>query len=96
VKLFAAIGALSGTSFVWECAIISILYAGVIGIMLLLWKKLLAERIGRFVYGAAGFIGTKDPSCLRMKKSEMLRFPFMYAVFPAALTVFAEMQGWMG
>ncbi len=94
VKLFAAIGAFMGAPFAIESSICSILYAGAIGLSILIGKKLLFARLGSVIFGIIGFVGWRDTTVLRMKKSEMLRFPFMYAVLPAVLTLLARQGGW--
>ncbi|WP_165452286.1 A24 family peptidase [Paenibacillus thalictri] len=88
VKLFAAIGAIAGTEFVLSCLVYSILYAGVSGLLLFMWRRQIietwresllllfnirTERIGKAweEYAAS---------------DNRIRFPFMIAVAPGALT----------
>ena len=87
VKLFAAIGAITGFTFVLYSMMYSILYAGVIGIILLVWKRQLLRRGLRLVHWLFLLLIHRDAALLRtMKHQDTLRFPFMYAVLPGVLT----------
>lgn len=87
VKLFAAIGAISGVPLTLYSTMYSILYAGCIGICILLWKRQLvrcARRVTGIVYS---FILLKDIRAFAaVKREESIRFPFMYAVVPGVIT----------
>lgn len=80
VKLFGALGAWLGTQQVLNVMLYSILYAGVIGLLLMaacrIWNW--PERLlSREPY-------SHDDS--QMQKRKPIRFPFMLAVAPAAVT----------
>ncbi|WP_068775628.1 prepilin peptidase [Paenibacillus sp. FJAT-26967] len=89
VKLFAAIGALTGTVFVLECTVYSLLFAGGIGLVIMLVKKDAKARIfGLFGYLGA-FVFMKDLTVWKnIRTADQLRFPFMYAVLPGVLTAY--------
>lgn len=87
VKLFAAIGALTGVEYVLYCMMYAILYAGLIGVFILLFRREFMKRISRMLKYFLGVIvlRSKD-SVQQIAKEDNLRFPFMYAVLPAAIT----------
>ncbi|MEO3944584.1 A24 family peptidase [Gorillibacterium sp. CAU 1737] len=94
VKLFAAIGSISGGGFAIQCALYSILFAGVIGILILINRKLFKERLTRVGFILISVLGMKQVSALTEgKKKDMLRFPFMYAVVPAVILL--AMDSWL-
>lgn len=79
VKLFAAIGAIAGLEYTAYAMFYSILYAGVVGIMILAWRKQFMQRIiGPLIQW---FIHKRS-----LYAHEHLRFPFMLAVIPGVLT----------
>lgn len=90
VKLFAAVGAIAGTEYGLFCLMYSIVYGGIIGLVLLVVRKELHRRLWwrlrsfffalvfRTTWRAGEGAGT----------TERLRFPFMYAVLPGALTAY--------
>lgn len=87
VKLFGAIGAITGLEFVLSSIIYSILYGGVIGILILLNRREFIRRIKAVFYYLIGLIFFKDVTSIQdYKRSGSLRFPFMYAVIPAIIT----------
>ncbi|EFM11750.1 peptidase A24A prepilin type IV [Paenibacillus curdlanolyticus YK9] len=79
VKLFAALGAWLGTSDIIQLFVYSILYAGALGVLMLVIRRLLVvgaamrESWGAVVAVSGLFAGGT-------------RFPFMLAVAPAAVT----------
>jgi prepilin peptidase CpaA len=94
VKLFAALGALMGTVFVWQSIMYSLIYAGVIGLILLLVRKKLIPVGKRMTGWLLSIVVLKD--CLtfkKMKQQELLQFPFMYAVLPGVFTAWYYSQG---
>lgn len=101
VKLFAAIGSITGGIFVLHAAIYSVLFAGLIGVGIYMRRKQLLHKIWLLVLevysvlagkGLAGY-SRKGPS----PADGMLRFPFMYAVAPALLALLLEhLHGWGG
>ncbi|WP_058304337.1 A24 family peptidase [Gorillibacterium timonense] len=98
VKLFAAIGAISGGVFALNCAFYSILFAGLIGIVILIARRLVKDRFGRIGYLLMTLIGLKDVQPLASaNRRDMLRFPFMYAAAPAIVLMAADSftgKGW--
>ncbi|MBD2867770.1 A24 family peptidase [Paenibacillus arenilitoris] len=89
VKLFGAIGAWTGAWIVLQLMLYSILYAGAIGICLLIavrpLRKKVAAEIGSFAAPASGW---RRSQWLRWAESGK-KFPFMLAVAPAAVTVWS-------
>ena len=91
VKLFAAIGSIAGGVFVINCALYSILFAGIIGVGIYVHQRLLFSKVSLIFFSICSFITSKDFTELQMiPHKEMLRFPFMYAVAPATLTMLIE------
>jgi prepilin peptidase CpaA len=89
VKLFGAIGALTGIEFVLYSSMYSILYAGLIGIVIVLIKKEFVTRIVHLFKHLFYLLLLKDiKSISSIKKSESYRFPFMYAVLPGVITCY--------
>lgn len=89
VKIFAGIGALTGTDFVLYSAMYTLIYAGIIGLIILILKKDWLKRIKRLydiIIHMLFFRQIKEIH--RYKNGESIRFPLMYAVFPAVATVF--------
>jgi prepilin peptidase CpaA len=87
VKLFAAIGALTGTEFVLYTMMYSILYAGFIGLGILLFKKEFYQRIkNAFFFLFNLLLLRKRELVTDYKKMISYRFPFMYAVLPGVIT----------
>jgi len=89
VKLFAALGAWLGTLAVLQLMMYAILYAGLVGLILLLFNRPFARRMTE---GMTTFISlqlgarTGASSWLVWAKSGRT-FPFMLAVAPGALTL---------
>ncbi|HEY0828977.1 MAG TPA: A24 family peptidase [Bacilli bacterium] len=88
VKLFAAVGAIAGTEFVIHSVIYSVIYAGLIGMVILLARKEFVKRMARIIVYIFHSIVLLDLKFLVLKKKECLTFPFMYAVVPGVLTVY--------
>jgi prepilin peptidase CpaA len=89
VKLFTAVGALAGTEFVINSVMYSLIYAGFIGLVILLARKEFMKRMARMVVYLFHSIVLLDLKFPGLKKKECLTFPFMYAVLPGVLTVYA-------
>ncbi|MNZ65657.1 Type 4 prepilin-like proteins leader peptide-processing enzyme [compost metagenome] len=92
VKLFGAIGAWSGTWLVLQLLLYAILYAGLIGLLLVIvnrpyGKKLAGEASALLVPDA----GWRRLQWMRWAQSGK-KFPFMLAVAPAAITVLFMMN----
>lgn len=70
VKLFAALGAVTGLQFTMQSLMYSVLYAGAIAVVIMLIRRRTWISFG---------------------EGKMLKFPFMYAVLPGAVTAFLYM-----
>ncbi len=82
VKLFAGIGAWLGALLTLQCLVYSVLCAGMIGILILLWRREMLKRLRQIVLSISGALILKSPRILKAEKEKQLRFPFMLAVFP--------------
>lgn len=93
VKLFAAVGAIAGTEYGLYCLMYSIVYGGVIGLVMLTVRKELHRRIWSTLrsYFCALVYRTSLDASEAGGTTERLRFPFMYAVLPGALTAYLYM-----
>ncbi|OMF38909.1 hypothetical protein BK133_00710 [Paenibacillus sp. FSL H8-0548] len=89
VKLFAALGAWLGVWTVLQVLLYSILYAGAIGICLVIMNRTFGKRL---VEGATAIfvpaVGWRKQQWLQWARSGK-KFPFMLAVAPAAITVWS-------
>lgn len=86
VKLFAAIGALTGTQFALYGLMYSIVLAGFIGVILLLLRRDFMKRIVYTFYRIIVTIFKRESKTLEeFKRKEAVRFPFMYAVLPGMI-----------
>lgn len=84
VKLFAAIGAMMGVVFVLQTLIYAILCAGLIGLFLLLIQKKMRATGHKLTVWLISIIAHNKIETLReLKHQKNIKFPFMYAVFPA-------------
>lgn len=88
VKLFGGIGAWTGMMFTIQTLLYSILFAGLIGIMILLWRRETLSRLREVVRGIAGFFLLKDVDILKNWSKEQIRFPFMLAVVPGIICAY--------
>lgn len=87
VKLFAAVGALSGAAFVLSVAVYAIVYAGMIGVIMLLLQRQFVSRTIAAGLALIGLLAYRDVAGFRLyARSELLTFPFMLAVAPAYAT----------
>ncbi|WP_330948630.1 A24 family peptidase [Virgibacillus sp. MG-45] len=84
VKLFAAIGAIVGVQLVLYMMMYSIIVAGLIAIVILLFTKTFLQKLTSAFFHIIGSILSKDLQGLEeFKTTKSTRFPFMYAVLPA-------------
>ncbi len=89
VKLFAAIGAITGTIFVLNTMMYSILYGGLIGVGILLYRKEFIRRMTHTLFHLFEILFMKDLTTIQdFKKESSMRFPFMYAVIPGVITAY--------
>ncbi|MBE9917938.1 prepilin peptidase [Paenibacillus donghaensis] len=82
VKLFGGIGAWAGTLFTVQCLVYSVLCAGAIGILILLWRRETLQRMRKAADHLAGFFMLRSFQALTAAKEKQMRFPFMLAVVP--------------
>ncbi|WP_161601610.1 A24 family peptidase [Paenibacillus luteus] len=92
VKLFAALGSWIGVWTVLQLMLYSILYAGAIGVCLIVINRAFGKR---FAAGAVAMLGPasggRKLQWLQWAESGK-KFPFMLAVVPAAITVWSMMS----
>jgi prepilin peptidase CpaA len=87
VKLFAAIGAMSGAAFVLQSMMYSVLYAGLIGLCILIVRKKFVTTGIKMTSWMFSLVALKDMSTFKsMKEQAQIKFPFMYAVVPGVMT----------
>lgn len=90
VKLFSAIGAITGTAFALTTLMYAVLVAAVIGIVLLAIRKRLLTTVLGIGSSLFAFIRMRELTAIsRWRGEEALRFPFMIAVAPGAILAFA-------
>ena len=83
---FAAIGAITGTAYVITLTIYSVLFACLIGILLILVKGELTRRLKNLYFSLINLLLVRNRKILQdYKQYSSFRFPFMYAVMPAAM-----------
>lgn len=87
VKLFAGIGAWTGTLFTLQVVMYSVLFGALIGWLIVIKRRETGRRTRKIFNTISGFIFLKSSFLVRNKDSELLRFPFMLAVVPG--TIFA-------
>lgn len=90
VKLFAAIGALTGAEFVCYFIFYSLFYAGIIGVVILLVRKQWAAKAAGLGFRIIDFIILKNRKAVRFTGKDVIRYPFLYAAFPGYLTALYE------
>jgi prepilin peptidase CpaA len=94
VKLFAAIGALAGVEFVMNSLVYAMVYAGLIGLIILIIQKKLAQRSIWLLHSLFSFLVMKEWKFFQsLPRNQMLHFPFMWAVLPAILTYGMNLKG---
>jgi prepilin peptidase CpaA len=91
VKLFAAVGSFAGTQFTLYTIMYSIVYGGIIGLVILLVRRETRTRIFAVFIRFLRLKHENKAEVLAEQKKESLHFPFMYAVLPAVLTTFYYM-----
>ncbi|EFU38806.1 peptidase A24A prepilin type IV [Paenibacillus vortex V453] len=88
VKLFGGIGAWTGLWFTLHAIMYSVLCAGVVGLIILLWRRETMKRIRKVVGSIAGVFILKSGLPWRNNQEEHLRFPFMIAVLPGVISTY--------
>ncbi|USB34113.1 A24 family peptidase [Paenibacillus sp. YPG26] len=88
VKLFGGIGAWMGTGFTLSSLVYSIVFAGLLGLLILIWRREVIQRMRGVLNSVLGAIILKGLGPLKSNESDMLSFPFMLAVLPGVLTAY--------
>jgi prepilin peptidase CpaA len=88
VKLFGAIGAFIGTYLVIQTIAYSIIYAAIISVVILIYRRMLWPILTRLAIWLFELFTLNNRDILKtIKKGKYIKFPFMYAVFPALVTI---------
>lgn len=85
VKLFGGIGAWAGTGLTLSTLMYSILIAGGIGIVILLFRREMFARMRNVCEKVLGAVILRSIGPVQAGASNSLQFPFMVAVLPGAL-----------
>ncbi|WP_284639885.1 A24 family peptidase [Paenibacillus silviterrae] len=95
VKLFAALGALIGTEMTLQLVFASLMAAGIVALLILLWRKEMVIRGQRLLFSMFRIGVLHDREELRdvVRADGYLRFPFMWAVLPASIGLYFHMTG---
>lgn len=92
VKLFAAIGALTGPLFSLYAIMYTIIYAGIIAIFILLFTRtFLINLTLLFIHMKESIMKQSLTPLDEFKNNISNRFPFIYAVIPGVLTAYYYM-----
>ncbi|GAB2536029.1 A24 family peptidase [Gracilibacillus alcaliphilus] len=92
VKLFAAIGAITGVLYTLYAIMYSIIFAGIIGIIILLFTKTIFINMLLAVVHIKESMQKRSLTPLDEFKNKVSnRFPFIYAVVPGVITAFYYM-----
>lgn len=93
VKLFAALGAFMGMEFSLYAMAASILFAGVLAVVILFKRSDWGQRFFQLCFLVFEFLVFKKLSIIinAGKSEERLRFPFMWAVLPGTMYAFIQM-----
>ncbi|WP_442604072.1 A24 family peptidase [Paenibacillus sp. KN14-4R] len=91
VKLFAGIGALTGLSFVMSSMMYSLLFAGLIGVIILIWRKQLLQKGANLLHVIGITLIHRDLQAVQtVRNGKNITFPFMYAVLPGSIIAMME------
>ncbi|MFD2630917.1 prepilin peptidase [Oceanobacillus kapialis] len=84
VKLFASIGAFTGVENVLYILMYSIVFGGIIGIFLLVSTR---TNLHVLINNLIALINKKAKRNIKMinREKKIVKFPFMYAIFPAVI-----------
>lgn len=85
VKLFGGIGAWTGIGFTLSSMMYSILIAGAIGIVILLFRRELFVRMRNVCERVLGAVILRSAGPVQAGAAKSLQFPFMIAVLPGTL-----------
>ncbi|MCR8641359.1 prepilin peptidase [Paenibacillus sp. N1-5-1-14] len=91
VKLFAGIGAITSLSYVMNSMLYSLLFAGLIGVVILIWRKQVRQKAS-MLFSVIGitFIHRDLQAVRTVRNSKNITFPFMYAVLPGSILAMLE------
>src|SRR5699024_11863566 len=85
-KLFVAIGSLVGMRMVLDMTMNAIIFAGVIGLVILLVTKTFLRNVESAIFSFVNALISKKLEPLEeFKVTKGTKFPFMYAVMPAVV-----------
>ncbi|MNC54600.1 Type IV leader peptidase family protein [compost metagenome] len=85
VKLFAGIGAWTGVWLTLSIMMYSILAAGCLGLIVLLWRREMFSRMRSLLQNVLGAVITKSWGPIESGSNKQLQMPFMLAVLPGAI-----------
>ncbi|MEK4853922.1 A24 family peptidase [Paenibacillus sp. FSL H7-0756] len=88
VKLFAAIGAWTGVLFSLQVIVYSVLLGAVVGWIIILYRRETGRRLRSMINRTAGFLLLRNMRMAKGREGELLRFPFMLAVFPGFICAY--------
>ncbi len=89
VKLFAAIGAITGWEYTLSTMVYALFAAAFIGIILVTFRGELALRMRRLFYAILSVVTLgRIKTISSFKETTGFRFPFMYAVLPGAVIAY--------
>ncbi|MEK3762709.1 prepilin peptidase [Paenibacillus sp. FSL P4-0338] len=88
VKLFAAIGAWTGVLFSLQVMVYSVLLGAGVGWIIILYRRETGRRLRSVISRTAGFLLLRNMSLVKDGEGELLRFPFMLAVFPGFICAY--------
>lgn len=85
VKLFGAIGAWMGITLTLSMMMYSIIIAGCIGLLILIWRRETWVRTRRIIQSVFGAAVLRSVAPIQVTARNQLQFPFMLAVLPGAI-----------
>lgn len=85
VKLFAGIGAWTGTLLTLQILFYSIMTAGLIGVVVLLFRREMFARLSALFARVFSAVMLRSVGPLQATAQSQLRMPFMLAVLPGAI-----------
>ncbi|AIQ56732.1 A24 family peptidase [Paenibacillus borealis] len=89
VKLFAGIGAWTGVLFSLQVIVYSVLLGAVVGWIIILFRGEAGRRVRGLISRTAGFLLLRNADMLHKGPGgDLLRFPFMLAVFPGFICAY--------
>ncbi|WP_165822320.1 A24 family peptidase [Paenibacillus montanisoli] len=94
VKLFGALGAVVGAGHSLQVLMYSILYGGLLGAALIVMNQSFARRMLLLGLSLLSVNWSLRAEGFASLKKDSLRFPFMIAVLPGAVTAWFFMREW--